>query len=50
MDRDREPRYSGKRSFVELSDADREYELSMHRKALDNDDRCHRERERPRSL
>jgi hypothetical protein len=49
MDRDREPRHSRKRSFAELSDADREYELSMRRKALDNEDHRRRERERPRS-
>jgi hypothetical protein len=49
MDRDRDQRYSGKRSFAEVSEADREYELSVRRRALDNDDRCRRERERPRS-
>jgi hypothetical protein len=49
MDRDREPRYARRRSFAEVSEADREYELSMRRKALDNDDRCRREHERPRS-
>jgi hypothetical protein len=49
MDREREQRYSGNRSFAEVSKADREYELSVRRRTLDNDDCRRRERERPRS-
>jgi hypothetical protein len=50
MERGRDHRYAGKRSFSEISESDQEYELSMRHKALEyNNDHHRRERERPRS-